>query len=448
VDFSLNWIYIAISWVLLRWHDLWSAAFGDSSSVAWVLSIVFLVITVRVILFPVFVKQIKSQRAMQTLQPQVKELQEKHKGDRETLQKEMMELYRREKANPLMGCLPIFLQIPVFIGLFHVLRLINPTKPRERAAMINEYGWTGAQFDGAAKADLFGAPIAAKFSSTASELASLGGAQRTTVQVVAAILIAIMVVTTYVTQRQMIARTGPATDPQQAMIQRLMLYGIPASLLVSGALFPIGVVIYWCTTNLFSMGQQQYVLAKMPPPGTAAKEELSRAPVVDPKALAPKPGVKPVNPKKGARPAAATGTVGGAGATGAGAGAGAAGAAAAGAAGAGPAAAGAVGAGGSAATGSDGNGAMPAPKPASTPAASAATGVDGASGAAANGHGPGSTPTPPGEGATSNGSPTPSGATASAASPAGTGARGGSSGSSPARRPGDNRTRKRKGGRR
>jgi YidC/Oxa1 family membrane protein insertase len=81
------------------------------------------------------------------------------------------------------------------------------------------------------------------------------------------------------------------------MVQKLMLYGIPLSLLVSGSLFPLGVVIYWVTQNFFSMGQQFWVLSKMPPPG---------APKVDPevaRSLAPKPGVKPVNPKKGGRPA-------------------------------------------------------------------------------------------------------------------------------------------------
>ena len=112
------------------WHSCgtpWSCRPPRSRhQLGWILAIVFLVVTVRVILFPVFVKQIKSQRAMQALQPKIKELQEKHKGDRETLQKEMMELYRKEKANPLMGCLPMFLQIPVFLGLFHVLRRLEP----------------------------------------------------------------------------------------------------------------------------------------------------------------------------------------------------------------------------------------------------------------------------------------------------------------------------------
>jgi YidC/Oxa1 family membrane protein insertase len=298
-DFNLNWIYIAISWILLRWHDLWSLVVDGNSGWAWVLSIVFLVITVRIILFPVFVKQIKSQRAMQTLQPQVKALQEKYKGDRETLQREMMELYRREKANPLMGCLPIFLQIPVFIGLFHVLRMIDPTRSQNLTAMVSEYFWKAEQFTSAAEAKIFGAPIAAQFGDNADRLQALGASSAAAVKIVAAVLIATMVITTYVTQRQMIARTGPASDPQQAMIQKLMLYGVPASLLVSGALFPIGVVIYWVTTNLFSMGQQFYVLRKMPPPG-GVQEKKETSPE-EAKALAPKPGAKPQNPKKGPR---------------------------------------------------------------------------------------------------------------------------------------------------
>ena len=336
---SLDWIYWAISWVLLQWHTLWDTigvgtALGTSWD--WILAIVFLVVTLRIVLFPVFVKQIKSQRAMQALQPRVKELQEKHKGDRETLQKEMMELYRVEKANPLMGCLPMFLQIPVFIGLFHVLRRLDPGKVQK-----DIYGWTVEQFNGASAAKLFTAPIPGKFGSATDELARLN-ANGTTVKIIAGVLVLIMMITTYLTSRQMILKTGWAEDPQQKMIQRLMLYGIPLSLLVSGAIFPIGVIIYWVTNNLFTLGQQQWVLRKFPPPpmpgktgssapsartGSPAKSNGAKSPVrpaksggvfgrkkpappaepakpvIDGKALAPKPGAKPVNPKKGARPA-------------------------------------------------------------------------------------------------------------------------------------------------
>jgi YidC/Oxa1 family membrane protein insertase len=341
---SLDWIYYAISWILLRWHDLWAAIGIPEERVlgtnwTWVLAIFFLVVTVRIILFPIFVKQIKSQRAMQALQPKVKQLQDKHKGDRETLQKEMMELYKTEKANPLMGCLPMFLQIPVFLGLFHVLRRLNPANTQTTL-----YGWTTEQFHEATRAALFTAPLPSKFGSTAEELAALQ-ANGTAVKIIAGVLVLIMMTTTYMTSRQMILKTGWAEDPQQKMIQRLMLYGIPLSLLVSGALFPIGVIIYWVTNNLFTLAQQQWVLRKYPPPqiagvkapaarpaskSTTAKKAPADGgnknpvqpnrvgglfgrgktapepptPVVDTKkALAPRPGAKPVNPKKGARPA-------------------------------------------------------------------------------------------------------------------------------------------------
>src|SRR5918997_201219 len=275
---SLDWIYYAISWILLRWHALWEAIGVPDDRVlgtnwAWILSIVFLVVTLRVILFPVFVKQIKSQRAMQALQPKVKALQEKHKGDKETLQKEMMELYRTEKANPLMGCLPMFLQIPVFLGLFHVLRRLDPTKQNK-----DLYGWTAEQFDSASAARLFTAPIPGKFGSSATELTALGVTNGTMVKIIAGVLVLIMMATTYLTSRQMILKTGWAEDPQQKMIQRLMLYGIPLSLLVSGALFPIGVVIYWVTNNLFTLGQQQWVLRKFPPPPMAGAKPGSARP--------------------------------------------------------------------------------------------------------------------------------------------------------------------------
>src|SRR3954452_23118493 len=267
---SLDWIYFAISWILLRWHGLWNfIGIPDGrflgTNWSWVLAIFFLVVTVRVILFPVFVKQIKSQRAMQALQPKVKALQEKNKGDRETLQKEMMELYKTEKANPLMGCLPMFLQIPVFLGLFHVLRRLNPSNTQTTL-----YGWTTEQFHDATHAALFNAPLASKFGAPPQELAALG-ASSTTVKVVAGILVLVMMATTYSTSRQMILKTGWAEDPQQKMIQRLMLYGIPLSLLVSGSLFPIGVIIYWVTNNLFTLAQQQWVLRKFPPPQMAGK---------------------------------------------------------------------------------------------------------------------------------------------------------------------------------
>jgi YidC/Oxa1 family membrane protein insertase len=154
----MDWIYTVISQILLFWHGLWARIIPEGEVLGtnwrWILAIVFLVVTVRVVLFPVFVKQIKSQRAMQALSPKMKELQAKHKGDKESMQKELMELYRKEKVNPLMGCLPMFLQIPVFLGLFHTLKRLNPVLPRDKEI----YGWTPDQFDSASVAQLFNAP--------------------------------------------------------------------------------------------------------------------------------------------------------------------------------------------------------------------------------------------------------------------------------------------------
>ncbi|MGE5828418.1 MAG: membrane protein insertase YidC [Micromonosporaceae bacterium] len=282
----MEWIYWTISWILLLWHTVWDKLLPGSGRFLatnwdWILAIVFLVITVRVILFPVFVKQIRSQRAMQALQPKMKALQEKHKGDRETLQKELMELYRAEKVNPLMGCLPMFLQIPVFLGLFHVLKRLNPENGGKA-----RYGWTETEFIRASAARLFNAPITAKFSSSASDLAALH-ANATTVKVVAGFLVIIMMVTTYMTSRQMILKTGWSEDPQQRMIQKLMLYGIPVSLLLSGWAFPIGVIIYWVTTNLFSYGQQYWVLHKYPPPALATGGKLASSSPATASAIAP-----------------------------------------------------------------------------------------------------------------------------------------------------------------
>ncbi|MEU7865653.1 membrane protein insertase YidC [Dactylosporangium sp. NPDC049140] len=341
-------IYWLISKVMLFWHTVWDSIMPDhrvlGSNWQWVLAIVFLVITVRVVLFPIFVKQIKSQRAMQAIQPKMKELQEKHKGDRETLQKEVMKLYQEEKVNPLMGCLPMFLQIPVFIGLLHVLRHLKPGTSDHQMEL---YGWTKSEFLSAVDARLFDAPIVAKFSSSTADLLQIE-ANSTTVKIVAAILVALMITTTYLTQRQMIKKTGWNTDPQQRMIQKFMLYGIPFFTLTSGWYFPIGVIIYWVTNNAITLGQQYWVLHKYPPPasasssnvpyksggakkatdakqpsgfgalfskareeaaaqqrtnGKAAKATGAKANGTAPEAAgpsrAPKPGAKPINPKKG-----------------------------------------------------------------------------------------------------------------------------------------------------
>ena len=300
----LDWFYTIISWVMARWHALWDMVFDDPApetalgGLSWVLAIVFLVITIRIILFPLFVKQIKSQRAMQELQPEITKLRKQYGSDRQGMAVAMQQLQKERGVNPLAGCLPILPQIPVFFALFHVLRRLAPDK-------AGLYSWTDELTDEAARAQLFGAPISASFNmSGAKEQAILAieGVTYTHIRVVAFALIVIMCFTTYFTQKQIMARSGPV-EGQAAMVQKLMLYGVPISLFISGFIFPIGVLIYWMTNNLWTMGQQFFVLKKMPPPGsdTAKAKADAEKPAVDPRTLAPKPGAKPVRPKQ-ARP--------------------------------------------------------------------------------------------------------------------------------------------------
>ena len=301
----LDWLYTAIAWVMKQWHALFSTFLPPANGITWALSIIFLVVTIRLILFPLFVKQIKSQRAMQELQPEIAKLRKQYGSDRQGMSQAMMALQKERGVNPLAGCLPILPQVPVFLSLFHVLRRLAPEKP-------GLYSWDDQLTDQAARAKLFGAPISASFNMVGPKQdAILAIAKYSDIRVVASVLIVIMCVTTFFTQKQIMKRSGPV-EGQAATVQRLMLYGMPLSLLVSGFFFPIGVLLYWFTNNLWTLGQQFFILRKMPPPGSDAAKAKAAAdkPVVDPRTLAPKPGAKPVRPKPGRPTASVTGVDG------------------------------------------------------------------------------------------------------------------------------------------
>ncbi len=246
-----------VATVLRAIHALLSTFLNPSSGPAWGLSIVLLTICVRLVLFPLFVKQIKSQRRMQELAPKIKELQARHKGDRETLNTELMKLYKDNNANPISGCLPLILQLPVFFALFSTINEFRPGKAAR-------FGLTADQLSEGGRAKVFGAPIASAFNSSSDLLSKLDG-NGTTVKIVAATMIVLMGGTTFWTQRQMMARAGTAVDKQQQQVQKFMLYVLPFSFAIFGFSFPIGVLLYWLTTNIWSMGQQAWVIKRMPP---------------------------------------------------------------------------------------------------------------------------------------------------------------------------------------
>ena len=262
--FILDWLRTGVSWILVQWHQLLSALGMDpASGWTWVLSIIGLVIVIRIILIPLFVKQIKAQRNMQLIQPQIKEIQKKYSGDRERQSQEMMKLYRETGTNPLSSCLPILLQMPIFFALFSVLQGIA-TNTKEGVFNWDQYD---ALFQQAREAAIFGAPLYGNFLS-ADEVAADGFSPVAT-RIVTFVLIVLMVGTTYTTQRQLIMKNMSSDNPMVKQ-QKILLYVFPLMFGIFGINFPIGVLVYWFSTNVWSMGQQFYVIRNNPQPNTPA----------------------------------------------------------------------------------------------------------------------------------------------------------------------------------
>jgi len=261
-------LYDAITFVMMAFHDLFkNLGFNPAGGLAWGGSIVGLVIVIRIILIPLFVKQINAQRGLQILQPEIKKIQTKYKGktdpeSRQKQQQEMMKLYKDNGTNPLASCLPIILQAPIFFALFHILNGIGKNPPQGKGFMTN------ADAKQAADALIFGAHISDKFI----------GADSLHVQIVCAILIVLMSATTFTTQKQLMSKNMPADAMNNpfAQQQKILLYVFPLVFAVSGVNFPIGVLLYWLTTNVWSMGQQFYVIRRNPSPGSPAAEALER----------------------------------------------------------------------------------------------------------------------------------------------------------------------------
>jgi YidC/Oxa1 family membrane protein insertase len=255
----LNPLYTAVSWVMITFHDL--LAFTNNEDLQWSVGIIALVIVIRIILIPLFVKQIKSQRALTALAPHMKEIQKKYKDDRQKQSEEMMKLYKEHKTNPLASCFPILAQAPIFFALFTVLNGISQNKPH--GLLKGEYLLS------AQDASFFGAPLSGTFL----------GSSDTTTKLITVSLILFMSATTFTTQRQLMVKGMPKMDSSNNMMlqqQKIMLYLFPVIFAVTGVNFPIGVLIYWSTTNLWTWGQQFYVIKRNPTPGSPAYEELQK----------------------------------------------------------------------------------------------------------------------------------------------------------------------------
>ncbi|MEU9267802.1 membrane protein insertase YidC [Streptomyces sp. NBC_00080] len=258
-----SFITTPVSWVIVQFHKVYGAIFGPDTGWAWGLSIVSLVILIRICLIPLFVKQIKATRAMQTLQPEMKKIQERYKNDKQRQSEEMMKLYKETGTNPLSSCLPILAQSPFFFALYHVL---NGIANGDTIGVIND-----SLLESAQKAHIFGAPLAAKFTDSASDLVSFD-ASLTNVRIVTAIMIIMMSASQFFTQRQLMTKNVDTSVKTPFMQQQKMLmYVFPVMFAVFGINFPVGVLVYWLTTNVWTMGQQMYVIRNNPTPGSKAQ---------------------------------------------------------------------------------------------------------------------------------------------------------------------------------
>ncbi|MEU2851001.1 membrane protein insertase YidC [Streptomyces syringium] len=272
MDTILGPLYYVVSWIIVQFHSLYSLVFDKDSGWAWGLSIVSLVVLIRICLIPLFVKQIKATRNMQALQPKMKAIQERYKSDKQRQSEEMMKLYKETGTNPLSSCLPILAQSPFFIALYQVLNHIAQGKV---VGVIN-----ADLLESARNAHIFGAPLSVKFMDSASKVEALG-ASLTDVRVVTVIMIVLMSASQFFTQRQLMTKNVDLTVKTPFMQQQKMLmYVFPIMFAVFGINFPVGVLVYWLTTNVWTLGQQMFIIRRNPTPGSIAftqRQERLRA---------------------------------------------------------------------------------------------------------------------------------------------------------------------------
>ncbi|WP_460783921.1 membrane protein insertase YidC [Microbacterium tumbae] len=272
----LKW---AVELILVAWHWLFTAVgLGEASGITWILSIVGLVIVVRGAVFPLFVRQIKSQRKMMEIAPELRKVQERYRGkkdqlSREAMSRETMALYKKHGTTPMSSCLPLLVQMPIFFALFSVLNDVT----KHAAAGIGGVGLLSA--------DLTKQFYDATIFGTVSLHGTLGNAvetQNVTAIVLLVILVVLMIGSQFFTQLQIISKNlSPEAKTGQAyQMQRIMLYVLPLGFIFSGVFFPLGVVVYWFISNLWTMAQQFLVIREMPTPGSEAakarEERLAR----------------------------------------------------------------------------------------------------------------------------------------------------------------------------
>ncbi len=311
--FSLDYIYYPVSAIMWVWYKLFSLVLGPSNFFTWALAVMFLVFTLRAILYKPFVRQIRTTRQMQELQPQIKALQKKYSKDRQRMALEMQKLQREHGFNPVLGCLPMLAQIPVFLGLYHVLMSFNRTQTGigrlglsvEENRSLGNYVFSATDVGHFLDANLFGAPLGA----TMIQQHGLEAFTEFSRPAVIAVGVPIMIlagIATYFNSRASIARQSPeaAANPQTAMMNKLALYVFPFGVVAGGPFLPLAIILYWFANNIWTFGQQHIVFGRIEKEEEAKKQEVLERRAAN----APAPGAKPVKGRKGSGGTAAADT--------------------------------------------------------------------------------------------------------------------------------------------
>jgi YidC/Oxa1 family membrane protein insertase len=296
----LDFIYYPVSFILWCWHKVFGLVFGEASAIAWILGIIFLTFTVRGIMFKPFVNQVRSMKKMQDFAPEMKKIQKKYASDRQRQAAEMQKLQKEHGVNPLGSCLPMLLQIPVFIGLNHVLRAFTMPPPGGGPKTEN-YFFTQHDVQSYVNAKLFGVNLGEAVYNGVGVVS--GGAANVGFQwgvlPVALPLMIVASIATHLTARHSVARQNAASaTPQTAIMNKLTMYIFPLGVLVFGALFPLGLLFYWLANNGWTLMQQRLVYTKIDKEEAARKAEAAEKRAT----LGPKPGQKPTAPKVGQKP--------------------------------------------------------------------------------------------------------------------------------------------------
>src|SRR5215207_3029926 len=243
----------ACQWILEFWHDLIDE--NDDLSGSWGIAIILMTFTVRLAILPLTFKGVKSMQRLQTLQPAIKQIQERYKDDKQRMNQEVMAFYQREKVNPLGSCFPLLLQIPFFISLFYLLR------------------------SGTFKADIADNPGFLAIDNLAETVSD-------------PVLLGVLIVLYVGTQLAASAVTAISADPTQ----RRIMFALPFVFVIFIVNFQAGLIVYWITTNVWTIGQQLLVKKLYPKPdpvdrsaegGDGGKPARGKPPTPEPSSGAP-----------------------------------------------------------------------------------------------------------------------------------------------------------------